>query len=114
MADNRAAELIVDLEAQLVACLVSVSVLGKQDAKITAKKVSQHISKHWGGQLIYVPKNQAGVLSARDKEIWRKFNGTNHAALAQEYQLSMQQIYNIVREAMATERAKNQQDLFGH
>ena len=112
MADNRAAELIVDLEAQLVACLVSVSNVDRQSAKVTAKQVAQHISKHWGGQLLYIPKNQAGQLSERDRAIWQKFNGTNHAALAQEYQLSMQQIYNIVREAMAHERAKNQQDLF--
>ncbi|UOO82777.1 transcriptional regulator [Uruburuella testudinis] len=112
MADNRAAELIVDLEEQLVACLVSVSTVDRQTAKVAAKQVSQHISKHWGGQLLYIPKNQAGILSARDAEIWQKFDGRNHAALAQEYDLSMQQIYTIVREAMAIARAKNQQDLF--
>ena len=112
MADNRAAELIVDLEEQLVACLVSVSAVDRQAAKVAAKQVSQHISKHWGGQLLYIPKNHVGVLSERDKEIWAKFNGSNHAALAQQYDLSMQQIYAIVREAMAIEQAKKQQDLF--
>ena len=112
MADNRAAELILDLEAQLVACLVSVSNIDRQAAKVTARQVSAHISKHWGGQLLYIPKNQAGVLSERDKEIWAKFDGRNHAALAQQYDLSMQQIYAIVRESMAIERAKKQQDLF--
>ena len=44
MADNRAAELIVDLEEQLVACLVSVSAVDRQAAKVAAKQVSQHIS----------------------------------------------------------------------
>ena len=112
MADNRAAELIVDLEEQLVACLVSVSAVDRQAAKVAAKQVSQHISKHWGGQLLYIPKNQLGVLSERDKEIWAKCNGSDHAALAQQYDLSMQQIYAIVREAMAIARAKTQQDLF--
>lgn len=111
MADNRAAELIVDLEEQLVACLVSVSAVDRQAAKVAAKQVSQHISKHWGGQLCISPKS-GGVLSERDKEIWAKFNGSNHAALAQQYDLSMQQIYAIVREAMAIARAKTQQDLF--
>lgn len=109
---ERAAELIVDLEAQVAACLVSVSAVDKQAARITAKQVSQYLAKHWGGQLIYFPKNHYGQLSERDKAIWQKFNGKNHAELAREYDLTMQQIYKIVKAAAAAERAKNQQDLF--
>lgn len=111
--DNRPAELIADLEAQMVACLVSVSNIDRQTALVTAKQVSAHISTHWGGQLLYIPKNHLGKLSERDAEIWQKFNGNNHAALAKEYNLTMQQIYKIVKEASERERAKNQADLFG-
>lgn len=112
MTDNRAAELIADLEEQMVACLVSVANIDRQSARVTAKQVSAHVSKHWGGQLLYIPKNHVGKLSERDAEIWRKFDGKNHAALAKEFDLTMQQIYKIVREAAEYHRAKNQMDMF--
>lgn len=112
MTDNRTAELIADMEAQMTACLVSVANIDRQSARATAKQVSAHLSKHWGGQLLYFPKNHYGRLSERDAEIWRKFDGKNHAALAMEYDLTMQQIYKIVREAAEYHRAKNQMDMF--
>lgn len=112
MTTNRTAELIADMEAQMAACLVSVANIDKQAAQQTAKQVSAHLSRHWGGQLLYFPKNHFGKLSERDAEIWRKFDGRNHAALAMEYDLTMQQIYKIVREAAAFHRAKNQIDMF--
>lgn len=113
MTDNRAAELIADVEDQVAACLVSVSQIDRQSARVTARQVAAHLSKHWGGQLLYIPKNHLGRLSERDEEIWRKFTGNNHAALAIEYDLTMQQIYKIVREAAARHRAKMQTDMFG-
>lgn len=112
MTDNRTAELIADMEAQMTACLVSVANIDRQSAQVAAKQVSAHLSKHWGGQLLYFPKNHYGRLSERDAEIWRKFDGKNHAALAKEYGLTMQQIYKIVREAAEYHRAKNQMDMF--
>lgn len=112
MTDNRTAELIADMEAQMTAYLVSVANIDPQSAQAAAKQVSAHLSKHWGGQLLYFPKNHYGRLSERDAEIWRKFDGKNHAALAMEYDLTMQQIYKIVREAAEYHRAKNQMDMF--
>ncbi|MBF0802913.1 MULTISPECIES: Mor transcription activator family protein [unclassified Neisseria] len=112
MTDNRTAELIADMEAQIASCLVSLANIDKQAARVTAKQVSGHLSRHWGGQLLYFPKNHFGRLSERDAEIWRKFNGKNHAALAQEYDLTMQQIYKIVRDAAEAHRAKSQIDMF--
>ncbi|MFC3874892.1 Mor transcription activator family protein [Neisseria musculi] len=112
MTDNRTAELIADMEDQMAACLVSVADIGRREAVAAAKQVSAHLSRHWGGQLLYFPKNHFGRLSERDAEIWRKFDGRNHAALAMEYGLTMQQIYKIVREAAQHHRAKTQADLF--
>lgn len=112
MTDNRTAELIADMEDQIVACLVSTANLGRQEALAAAKQVSGHLSRHWGGQLLYFPKNHLGKLLERDAEIRRRFDGRNHAALAMEYDLTMQQIYKIVREAAEYHRAKNQPDMF--
>ena len=112
MTDNRAAELVADLEAQVVGCLVSVSNIGKSDARIVAKQVAQHLSAHWGGQLLYIPKNHFGKLDERDKEIWAAFNGHNHAELARRYDLTMQQVYKILKQTGTKVRAKSQADLF--
>lgn len=50
-------------------------------------------------QKLYVPSahTQDSVLQERNKDIWRDFNGTNHAELSIKYRLSLQQIYNITR-----------------
>lgn len=111
-ADNRAVELIVDLEAQLVACLMSVSPLKRHEAIELSKRVSGYLTKHWGGQQIYIPKNQRALLADRDRELFAKFNGRNHAALAKEYGLTMTQVYNIVRIAAQAYWADRQEDLF--
>lgn len=110
--EERKAELIADMEEHMVACLVSVTNISKQDARMAARQVAAHLTKHWGGQILYFPKNHLGRLSGRDAEIWRKFNGRNHAELAREYNLTVQQIYKIVREAQALHRKKTQADMF--
>ena len=77
-----------------------------------AKQVAQHLSAHWGGQLLYIPKNHFGKLDERDKEIWAAFNGHNHAELARRYDLTMQQVYKILKQIGTKVRAKSQADLF--
>jgi len=47
--------------------------------------LADHVAEHWGGQLINIPKDYAFKLAKRDLEIWERFNGRNHAALAVEY-----------------------------
>lgn len=113
MADERIPELVTDLEDQMAACLMRDLLIERQQAKEISKKVARHITNNWGGQLIYIPKNTLGQLSERDLEIWAQFNGRNHAALAKKFNLTVQQIYKIVKEASERERAKNQADLFG-
>ncbi|EGK12359.1 Mor transcription activator family protein [Kingella kingae] len=113
MADTRVPELVADLEAQAVACLMeNVPTLDGQTATIISKKLSQHLSCNWGGQLIYFPKNQGGKLDERDKQIYAEFNGKNHQELARKYNLAVQQIYKIVKAVEQAEALKRQQGLF--
>lgn len=110
---DRTAELIADLADQLEAALLAqVPSLEKQDARMVSRHVSRYMAQHWGGQNLYFPKNYFGRLSARDQEIWEKFNGKNHVELAAEYDLTVQHIYRIVKEAAEYHQAKNQADLF--
>ena len=112
MADERVPELVADLEDQTAACLISELNIDRRQAANIAKKVARHITGKWGGQLIYIPKNLFGQLSERDRKLYEEFNGHNHAALSKKYNLTVQQVYRIVKEVGMRERAKNQSDLF--
>lgn len=112
MADERVPELVTDLEDQTAACLMSVANVEKRQAAAVAKQVARYITANWGGQLIYIPKNHLGQIGERDMRVYRDFNGRNHAELAKKYNLTVQQIYRIVKEVGMRERAKNQKDLF--
>ena len=97
MADERVPELVTDLEDQMAACLMSELVIDRKKALEISKKVARHITDNWGGQLLYIPKNHMGKLSERDLNIYTQFNGKNHAALAKKFNLTVQQIYKIVK-----------------
>ena len=113
--DDRVPELVTDLQDQLTAQLLAAlpaGTLAPQDAKIIGIKVARFITDNWGGQLIYIPKNQGGQLTQRDLQIWAEFNGNNHADMAKKYNLTVQQIYRILKEVGGRERAKVQGHLF--
>lgn len=63
----------------------------------TAAATVEHFVARWGGLSLYIPRGGIGDNQSRDEEIYTKFSGINTFALAQEYNLSMQQIYNIIR-----------------
>lgn len=111
MADNRIPELIRDLEAQTVAYLMAALPLEHSQAVAVSKRLSRHLTDNWGGQLIYIPKNQGGKLDERDKQIYAEFNGSNHFELAKKYDLAVQQIYKIVKMVGQAEMAKRQGSL---
>ena len=111
MADDRIPELVTDLQDQVEHKLIALKV-DALTAKSIGVEVAAYITCNWGGQLIYIPKNHNGQLNARDIQIYAQFNGRNHAALAKKFDLTVQQIYRIVKEVGERERAKNQGDLF--
>ena len=82
MADSRIPELIADLEAQAVACLLSIAPVDRDMATQISKQLAQHLTNNWRGQIIYFPKNHGGTLDERDKQIYAEFNGKNHQQLA--------------------------------
>ena len=90
-----------------------------KDANIDAEKASQIanelmyiISKHWGGQSLYIVKIDGFLADDRDIKIYSEFNGHNHAELAQKYGLSTIYIYRIVKRMSELEKSKKQPDLF--
>ncbi|MDR1063042.1 MAG: hypothetical protein LBL48_03795 [Azoarcus sp.] len=72
------------------------------------------IAHNVGGAAIYLPKDLRGLLlSARDREIWRKFIGNNLHALAREYGLTDMRVSQIIATCRAEERERRQGRLPG-
>lgn len=76
--------------------------------------VAMETGLNWGGLNIYMPKSQVLFSCEREKQIYNEFNGTNHAALAKKYGLSVQWIYKIVKRVQKEETAKRQLDMFAN
>ena len=56
----------------------------------------QHIASEVGGVPIYFAKGIAMHLSARDRELYAKFNGHNHRALARAYDITETRVRQII------------------
>ena len=77
-------------------------------AEQIAGEVTEYIRRHWGGQQIYVPKGTRYDLTARDVEIYEKFNGRNFAELCRDYHLTEVRLRAIIREMRRKRRERSQ------
>ena len=81
----------------------------------SAEQIAHHIANnmiaHWGGSMLYIPKNSPYDLHQRDLAIWDDFTGDNIHELAQKYDLSMVTIYQILAKVRKS-LPKKQGDLF--
>jgi len=81
-------------------------------AREIAWHITEIIRKDWSGDQIYLPKGLAHDLSLRDREMYRKFNGSNHALLAREYGITVRQVYDRLALVSAEEFRRQQPALF--
>ncbi|AAU90956.1 MULTISPECIES: Mor transcription activator family protein [Methylococcus] len=109
---RQARELLSDLAAKSAALACELGALPKDVAERFGLELSREVAAHWGGQLVYIPRNLPGELDRRDLEIFEKFRGDNHAELALEYRLSVQWIYRIVKRVRQSEIDRRQRRLF--
>ena len=72
-----------------------------------ARELAEDVRLKWGGGLIYIPQGARYERQQRDGQIWREFNGRNHAALARRHGLTLSCVYDI----LARERARRQTEL---
>jgi Mor family transcriptional regulator len=100
-------ELLADLADQVAAKLVETGIDVERAAEI-GFATAEHVRINWSGQSLYLPKGVQYQLSRRDVEIFERFDGTNHGALAHEYNLTVMRIYQIVK-AVRTEMIRKRQ-----
>lgn len=111
MAESTYPELLQDLADQIGLKLVEMGVTPERAAEIGFAS-AEHIREHWGGQPIYLPKGVQYNFSVRDMQLFERFDGNNHLALAREYNLTVMRIYQIVKTVRAELVKKRQGALF--
>lgn len=118
--DDKLYEFVDDLVA--VGARELVAQLGHDEATARAvmRAVAREICTMYARSYMYVPLDMEFELSARDKDIWRKYGEDSAAArkftpariaeLATEYRIGTMQIYCIVRLMRKREAAAREKD----
>lgn len=104
-------ELLNDLVVQATDILAGCNIPNDK-AEYCALAIANHMADHWGGLLIYFPKDDVFRIASRDIDIYNEFNGTNHAELARKYDICQRTVYKIITKMRAQLNTKNQPDLF--
>nr|VFK46624.1 MAG: Mor transcription activator family protein [Candidatus Kentron sp. TC] len=99
-----------DMAERISRCfqLILPNEVDKELAEYVGHEVANGFADHWGGQNIYIPKGRIQKIHARNEEIWRSFDGANHADLALRYGVSTTWIYHIVKVMRKIEQHKRQ------
>lgn len=84
-------------------------------AELVANSLADEIAEAWGGQNLNMPKDYQRMLSQRDVEVYRKFDGSNQPELAREYGLTERGMYKLIKRIQERLRrqAMGRPDLFG-
>lgn len=110
--EQKAPELLADLAKHIEAELISKVAANDDLAKQIGIEIAHKVAHTWGGAVIYIPRNLVLLISERDRQIYREFNGHNHQELARKYNVSVVWIYQIVKKIRKEEIARRQMDLF--
>lgn len=105
-------ELLTDLRDQLKAMLASEG-LEPDRADRVARAAAEHLRQHWGGQNVYFPLGISHETREKAIALWKEFDGSNLAALAQRNQISTMTAYRWVRYAREEHVRRTQGTLFG-
>lgn len=83
-----------------------------EDARKRAELAMSKIQAIAAGTGIYVAKGHLWHVNEVHRRIYRRFTGSNHAALAREFDKTERQIYNIIAAVGAEEFERKQIKLF--
>lgn len=77
-----------------------------------AETVAEHVMEYHGGVPQYWPKGASWRRLQRRRLMWESFNGHNHAQLARDYGMCLQQVYKDLAIERAEQRRRRTRDLF--
>jgi Mor family transcriptional regulator len=109
---SRYPEVLRDLIDRSTELIVEKIALPPATAREAAFIVTEVIRKDWSGSNLYLAKGLAHDIAQRDREMYAKFNGSNHGALAKEYGLTTRQVYDRLALVGEAEQKRRQPGLF--
>jgi Mor family transcriptional regulator len=86
--------------------------LPMQDAEEIARDTCEKLRHTFGGEQFYFPKGTELDTILVHHKIFKEFNGFNHAELARKFDMSIQNIYRIIKRAHKKHIDDMQPDLF--
>lgn len=106
-------ELLADLAGTAERALIENEVSPAM-AAVIASAVADHVADHWGGQMIYIPRDFQRKLAQVELEIFDAFNGANIPELSRRYQMTdsgLRRLISRVRAKLAASRQEQQIDM---
>lgn len=94
--EDKRHELLTEI-ADHVASVLQEHLIDDDVAQQVGGAVADHLCQTWAGSTICIPKDYRYQISRRDQQILAKFNGTNHRALALEYNLTENAVYKLLK-----------------
>lgn len=104
-------ELLADL-VDSVTKRLSQNGVNDNTAEIVANDLADHIAKHWGGQVINIPKDYKRELTKLELEIYERFQGDNYDNLAREYNMTESGVRKLIHRISTKLSNQNQPTLF--
>ena len=104
-------ELLTDLADQAKHLLIEYGIKDEVATQV-GHGLADHLAAHWGGETICFPKDCAFEFAKRDFDLWNDFDGSNHATLANKYEIGLRAVYKIIKKMRERQIALAQPGLF--
>jgi Mor family transcriptional regulator len=94
--EERRAELLLSIISNVSQSLVKAGI-PEDKAYDIAVQLSDDLRQDFGGELFYMPKGQDYDTLVKHHQIFKEFNGTNHAELSRKYKVSVTHLYRVLK-----------------
>jgi Mor family transcriptional regulator len=111
-ASIRRHELLADMAEQTALRLISEHGMEEEKACDVGNDLADFLSRHWGGQSVYIAVDDQFRLSKRDMQIYQRMQRGNAHELGKEFGLSFVRVYQIYRRCLTAMRKRAQPSLF--
>lgn len=105
-------EVLEEILAQICKAYIDELKMDPVKARAAAEMALEMFRDSAGGGTLYISKGHLWAVTENHRKIFRRFNGSNHFQLAQEFDISERQIYTIVARCQQEEFNRKQLGLF--
>lgn len=69
----------------------------KDEIEVISRDVVELVRQNHGGEPVYIPKAAKWECDQKHSDILKAFNGANHHELCRQFDLSLSQVYRVVK-----------------